>query len=344
VKPEQRQLGTTDLRISTVGFGAWAIGGEWAHGWGPQDDATSIAAIRHAVELGVNWIDTAAVYGIGHSEEVVGRALGEIPASDRPYIFTKAGVVPDPGRPFQEPVRNLRPASIRREVEASLARLGVDRIDLYQFHWPDQTGTPIEDSWAEMGRLVDEGKIRYAGVCNFGVELLASAEAVRHVDSLQPPFSLIRRDSGADVIPWAAAHGAGVIAYSPMQSGILTDTFSVERVVAMADTDWRRRAPNFRGPALSANIALRDALRPIAERHGTSVSAVAIGWVLAWPGVTGAIVGARSPEQVNGWIGGSGIRLTEDDLAEIAIAATAAHAGSGPLLPPLAASGRSSHQ
>jgi aryl-alcohol dehydrogenase-like predicted oxidoreductase len=220
----------------------------------------------------------------------------------------------------------------------------VDRIDLYQFHWPDQTGTPIEDSWAEMGRLVDEGKIRYGGVCNFDVQLLANAEAIRHVDSLQPPFSLIRRDSGADVIPWAAAHGTGVIAYSPMQSGILTDTFSAGRVVAMAETDWRRRAPNFREPALSANIALRDALRPIAQRHGTSVSAVAIGWVLAWPGVTGAIVGARSPEQVDGWIGGSGIRLTEDDFAEIANAATAAHAGSGPLLPPLAASGRSSHQ
>ena len=337
--PEVRYLGTTGLQISTVGLGAWAIGGEWAHGWGPQDDATSIAAIRHAVGLGVNWIDTAAIYGLGHSEEVVGRALREIPPGDRPYIFTKGGMVPDPGRPFDEPVRNLQPASIRREVEASLARLGVDRIDLYQFHWPDQTDTPIEDSWAEMGRLVDEGKIRYAGVCNFDVPLLAGAEAVRHVDSLQPPFSLIRRDSGGDVIPWAAGHGTGVIVYSPMQSGILTDTFSVERVAAMAETDWRRRAPNFNEPALSRNIALRDALRPIAERYGTTVSAVAIGWVLAWPGVTGAIVGARNPAQVDGWIGSSGIRLTEDDLAEIANATTAARVGSGPLV---AASQRSS--
>jgi aryl-alcohol dehydrogenase-like predicted oxidoreductase len=296
------------------------------------------------VELGVNWIDTAAVYGLGHSEEVVGRALREISAGDRPYVFTKGGVVPDPARPSDEPVRNLRPASIRREVEASLARLGVERIDLYQFHWPDQTGTPIEDSWAEMGRLVDERKIRYGGVCNFDVQLLASAEAIRHVDSLQPPFSLIRRNSGADVIPWAAAHGTGVIAYSPMQSGILTDSFSAERVVAMAPTDRRRRAPNFREPALSANIALRDALRPIAARHGTTVSAVAIGWVLAWPGVTGAIVGARSSEQVDGWIGGSGIQLTEDDLAEIANAATTARAGGGPVHPAVAVSGRPSRQ
>jgi aryl-alcohol dehydrogenase-like predicted oxidoreductase len=342
VKLEHRPLGTTDLAISTVGFGAWAIGGEWAHGWGPQDDAVSIAAIRHAVDLGVNWIDTAAIYGLGHSEEVVGRALRDIPIDNRPFIFTKGGVVPDPARPSDEPVRNLGPGSIRREVEASLARLGVDRIDLYQFHWPDQTGTPIEDSWAEMGRLLDEGKIRYAGVCNFDVELLASAEAVRHVDSLQPPFSLIRRDSGGDVIPWAADHGTGVIVYSPMQSGILTDTFSAERVAAMAQTDWRRRAPNFREPALSANIALREALRPIAARHATSVSAVAIGWVLAWPGVTGAIVGARSPEQVDGWVEGSGIRLTEDDLAEIANAAAAARAGSGPVHPLVAVGGRPS--
>jgi aryl-alcohol dehydrogenase-like predicted oxidoreductase len=330
---EQRRLGTTDLQISTVGFGAWAVGGEWFHGWGPQDDATSIAAIRHAVDLGVNWIDTAAIYGLGHSEEVVGRALREIPRNERPYVFTKGGMIADHSRPFEEPQRNLRPIVIRYEVEASLARLGVERIDLYQFHWPDAIGTLIEDSWAEMSSLVDEGKIRYAGVCNFDVGLLERAEAIRHVDSLQPPFSLIRRDSGGDVIPWAAEHGTGVIVYSPMQSGILTDTFSADRVAAMAETDWRRRAPNFNEPALSRNLALRDALRPIAERHGTTISAVAIGWALAWPGVTGAIVGARSPEQVDGWVGGSRIRLTEDDLAEIATAATRAAAGTGPVHP-----------
>jgi len=196
-------------------------------------------------------------------------------------------------------------------------------------------------TWDEMSRLVNEGKIRHAGVCNFDVQLLEHAETVRHVDSLQPPFSLIRRDSGRDVIPWAADHGTGVIVYSPMQSGILTDSFSAKRVAAMAETDWRRRAPNFIEPALSGNLALRDALRPIAERHGSTVAAVAIGWVLAWPGVTGAIVGARSPEQVDGWIGGSQIRLTEDDLAEVANAATAARAGSGPVHPLVAVSQRS---
>jgi aryl-alcohol dehydrogenase-like predicted oxidoreductase len=327
---EQRRLGTTNLNISTVGLGAWAIGGDWLRGWGPQDDGDSVAAIRHAVELGVNWVDTAAVYGFGHSEEVVGRALREIPMDDRPYVFTKGGVIRDPSRP-DGTVRNLRPFVIRQEVESSLARLGVDRIDLYQFHWPDEVGTLIEDSWVEMARLVDEGKVRYAGVCNFDVDLLERAESIRHVDSLQPPFSLIRRDSGGVEIPWAAEQGTGVIVYSPMQSGILTDSFSAERVARMAETDWRRQAPNFTEPALSRNLALRDALRPIAERHDTTVSAVAIGWVLAWPGVTGAIVGARSPEQVDGWIGGGSIRLTEDDLAEIATAASRLGVGSGPV-------------
>jgi aryl-alcohol dehydrogenase-like predicted oxidoreductase len=335
---ERRTLGTTDLEITTVGFGAWAVGGgDWAYGWGPQDDTSSIAAIRHAVDRGVNWIDTAGIYGLGHSEEVVGRAVREIPQDDRPYVFTKGGMSPDRDRPFDEPRRDLRPEVIRAEVEASLTHLGVDRIDLYQFHWPDEVGTPIEESWAEMGRLIDEGKVRYAGVSNFDVALLARAEAVRHVDTLQPPFSLIRRDSGADVIPWAAKHGTGVIVYSPMQSGILTDTFSAERVARMGENDWRRKAANFNEPALSRNLALRDALRPIADRHGTSVAAVAIDWVLAWPGVTAAIVGARSPEQVDGWVDAGRIRLTEFDITEIASAATLIGAGSGPAHPLVAA-------
>jgi aryl-alcohol dehydrogenase-like predicted oxidoreductase len=333
---ERRRLGRTDLDITTVGFGAWAVGGDWAHGWGPQDDRTSIASIRHAVDLGVNWVDTAAAYGLGHSETVVGRAVHEIPLEDRPYVFTKGGLVSDPSRPFDEPERNLQPASIRREVEASLARLGVDRIDLYQFHWPDATGTPVEDSWAELGRLVDEGKIRHAGVCNFDVGLLDRAEALRHVETLQPPFSLIRSDAGTDVIPWAARHETGVIVYSPMQSGILTDDFSAARVAAMAATDWRRAAPNFNEPALSRNLALRDALRPIAARHGTTVSAVALGWVLAWPGVTGAIVGARSPEQVDGWIDGGTIKLSEDDLVLMEYAASELGVGSPAFQRPVA--------
>jgi aryl-alcohol dehydrogenase-like predicted oxidoreductase len=328
------RLGTTDLEVTTVGFGAWAIGGGgWVYGWGPQDEASSIAAIRHAVDRGVNWVDTAAIYGLGHSEEVVGRALRQMPATERPFIFTKGGLIPDRAKPYEEPQRNLRPESIRREVDASLSRLGVERIDLYQFHWPDNVGTLVEDSWGEMARLVDEGKIRAAGVSNFDVTLLERAEAIRHVDSLQPPFSLILRDSGADVIPWAAAHGTGVIVYSPMQSGLLTDTFSSQRLATMADDDWRRRSEPFLEPNLSRNLALRDALRPIAERHRATVSAVAVAWTLAWPGVTGAIVGARNASQVDGWIGAGRLRLTAEDLAEVTEAVVRTGAGSGPTTP-----------
>jgi aryl-alcohol dehydrogenase-like predicted oxidoreductase len=240
-------------------------------------------------------------------------------------------MVPDRERPYDEPARDLRPESIRREVESSLRRLGIERIDLYQFHWPDAIGTPIEDSWHEMERLVDEGKIRAAGVSNFDIALLERAELVHHVDSLQPPFSLVRRDAAGDVIPWAAAHETGVIVYSPMQSGLLTDTFSVQRLTAMADDDWRRRSTQFTEPQLSRNIGLRDALRPIAERHGVTVSAIAVAWTLACQGVTGAIVGARSPEQVDGWIAAGSLDLDASDLAQIAGAIQRTVAGSGPV-------------
>ena len=327
-------LGKSGLEITRVGFGAWAIGGGgWTYGWGAQDDADSIAAIRHAVNRGINWIDTAAVYGLGHSEEVVGRALRDIPAAERPYVFTKGGLITDPARPFDEPRRNLRPQSIRKEVEASLRRLGVERIDLYQFHWPDGLGTPVEESWGEMARLIDEGKVRAGGVSNFDVGLLERVERVRHVDSLQPPFSLIRRQAGADVIPWSAAHGTGVIVYSPMQSGILTDSFSRERVQAMAADDWRRRSPQFQEPQLSRNLALRNALRPIAARHDVSDAAVAVAWTLSWPGVSGAIVGARSPSQVEGWLAAGNLILAEEDLSEIATAVERTRAGGGPARP-----------
>jgi aryl-alcohol dehydrogenase-like predicted oxidoreductase len=326
-----RPLGMSGLQITQVGFGAWAIGGGgWAYGWGSQDDTDSVAAIKHAVASGINWVDTAAVYGLGHSEEIVGRALREIPAAERPYVFTKGGQVGDATRPFAEPKHDLRPESIRKEAEASLRRLGVDRIDLYQFHWPDNIGTPVEESWGEMVRLINEGKVRAGGVSNFDVGLLERAERVRHVDSLQPPFSLIHRQSGADVIPWSAAHGTGVIVYSPMQSGILTDSFSRERVERMDANDWRRRNPEFKEPLLSRNLALRDALRPIASRHGVSVSAVAIAWTLSWPGVSGAIVGARSPQQVEGWIAAGNLALEPEDLDEIAAALEKTQAGAGP--------------
>jgi aryl-alcohol dehydrogenase-like predicted oxidoreductase len=248
-------------------------------------------------------------------------------------VFTKCGLVWDDRDRMAEARRTLKPASIRREVEASLRRLGVERIDLYQFHWPDETGTPVEDSWRTMVRLVEEGKVRAIGVSNFDVALLARCEAIRHVDSLQPPFSLIRRDVAEREIPWSAEHGNGVIAYSPMQSGILTESFSAARVAALAPDDWRRRSAQFREPNLSRNVALRDALKPIARRHGTTVSAIAIAWTLAWPGVTGAIVGARTPAQVDGWIGAATVELTVADLEEVAAAILRSRAGSGPVQP-----------
>jgi aryl-alcohol dehydrogenase-like predicted oxidoreductase len=328
-----RRLGSGGLEITTVGFGAWAVGGDWKFGWGPQDDADSIRAIRHAVGRGVGWIDTAAIYGLGHSEEVVGRALKEIPAGERPLVFTKCGVVGDPARPHAPTRRTSPPDSIRRECEASLRRLGLERIDLYQIHWPDEMGVPTEDSWGEMARLQDEGKVRAIGVSNFDIDLLERCERVRHVDSLQPPFSMIVRDSAIELIPWCDAHGTGVICYSPMASGILTDSFSRDRVAAMADKDWRREADRFSEPALTANLALRDALVPIAGRHGATVAAVAVAWVLSWHGVTGAIVGARQPEQVDGWLPAGTLSLTEADLDEIAAAIRRTGAGSGPSHP-----------
>ena len=334
-----RPLGSSGLNITTVGFGAWAIGGDdWFSGWGPQDDDESIAAMRHAVDLGINWIDTAAVYGLGHSEELVGRLLRELVPGDRPLVFTKCGLVWDENDRMAESKRILRPESIRRECEASLRRLGVERIDLYQFHRSDQTGVPIEDSWAAMVRLIEEGKVRAAGVSNFEIALLERCETIRHVDSDQPPFSVIRRDAAADVIPWCADHGTGVIVYSPMQSGILTERFDRARMASLAPNDWRHGAKYFQEPNLSQGLALRDELRPIARRHGVTVSAVAIAWTLAWPGVTGAIVGARSPAQIDGWIGGATLELTEADLDEIAAAIERTGAGSGPTRPVISAS------
>ncbi len=330
----KRSLGSSGLEITRVGFGAWAIGGGgWSYGWGAQDDKASEDTIRHAIELGINWVDTAAVYGLGHSEEVVGRALRTVPASERPYVFTKCGLVSDNSHPMQEPKRVLKPESIRAECEASLRRLGVERIDLYQFHWPDETGTPVEDSWAAMQRLIEEGKVRFGGVSNFNVDLLDRCEGIRHVDSLQPPFSLIHRDAAAREIPWCEAHRTGVICYSPMQSGLLTDRFSAERVAQMAADDWRRRSPEFNSPNLQHNLALRDALRPIAQRHGTSVSSVAIAWTLSWPGVTAAIVGARSPEQIDGWIDAANLNLSGGELGQIARAIETTGAGGGPSMP-----------
>src|SRR5579872_1890881 len=219
---KKRSLGSSGLEITRVGFGAWAIGGgDWAFSWGPQDDKMSEDAMRHAIELGINWIDTAAVYGLGHSEEVVGRFVHSLPASERPFVFTKCGLIWDERNRMQQAKRLLKPESIRAECEASLRRLGIERIDLYQFHWPDETGTAVEDSWTVMAKLIEEGKIRAAGVSNYTVDLLERCEAIRHVDSLQPPFSMINRAAGEKLLPWCKHQNTGVIVYSPMQSGIL---------------------------------------------------------------------------------------------------------------------------
>jgi aryl-alcohol dehydrogenase-like predicted oxidoreductase len=328
------RLGRTDMEITRVGFGAWAIGGaDWAVGWGSQDDRESIAAIRHAVERGINWIDTAAIYGLGHSEEVVRQALAAIPAHERPYVFTKCGLVWDENDRQALPRKVGAIGSIRREVEASLKRLGVERIDLYQMHWPAEDGTPLEVYWQTLLDLKKEGKVRAVGLSNHSAAQLETAERLGHVDTLQPPFSAIRRDVAQAELPWCHAHETGVIVYSPMQSGLLTGRFSVERAQALPKDDWRSRNAEFSGEKLTRNLEFADALKPIAEGHSTSVAAVAIAWTLAWPGVTGAIVGARSPAQVDGWLDAASLELTGQDLAEIAAAIEATGAGSGPLRP-----------
>ncbi|MHB1527026.1 MAG: aldo/keto reductase [Candidatus Dormibacteria bacterium] len=328
----RRPLGLTGMEITTVGFGSWAVGGGgWAFAWGEQDDLDSIRAIQRALDSGVNWIDTAAVYGLGHSEEVVARALEGLPQAERPYVFTKCGLVWDEHDHTVSPREVGRPDSIRRELEASLRRLKVERIDLYQMHWPAQDGTPLEEYWGTLLELKQEGKIRAAALSNHDVPELERAERLGHVDSLQPPFSLIKREAGGDVIPWCREHEAGVIVYSPMQAGLLSGTFSWDRAATLRPDDWRSRDPEFQGERLRRNLELAEALRPIADRRGVSVAAVAVAWTLAWPGVTAAIVGARRPEQVDGWLAAAGIELTTEELDQIAAAAQGV--GGGPARP-----------
>jgi aryl-alcohol dehydrogenase-like predicted oxidoreductase len=325
-------LGTTDMTISRVGFGAWAVGGgDWAFAWGPQDDDEAIAAIRHAVESGVNWIDTAAVYGLGHSEEVVAAALRDIPEADRPYVFTKCGLVWDEADRSVAPRRVGEPASIRREVENSLRRLNVERIDLYQMHWPAEDGTDLTDYWQTLLELKAEGKVRAVGLSNHGVEQLETAEALGHVDTLQPPFSAIHRQT-AELLPWTRAHETGVIVYSPMMSGLLTGAFTRSRVATLPADDWRRTSVDFT-TNLDANLAVAEALRTVAERHDISQPAAAVAWTLAFGGVTGAIVGARSPKQVDGWLAAASVELTSVDLDTVAEAIRAYIVGEGPLRP-----------
>jgi aryl-alcohol dehydrogenase-like predicted oxidoreductase len=305
-------LGSTGLEISRVGFGAWAIGGggyDW--GWGSQDDEDSIAAIHRALELGVNWIDTAAQYGFGHSEEVVGRAVAGL--DPRPYVFTKGGQPEGPGRTT---VQSLRRDSLMREVEGSLARLGVDAIDLYQIHWP-VPDEEIEEGWSTLVELKEQGLVRHIGVSNFSVEQLERAQAIAAVETLQPPYSLLDRGTERDILPFAEREGIGVIVYSPMASGMLTGAMTRKRIEAMPEDDWRRHSEEFREPQLSRNLELVDRLRRVADRLQTTPGAVAVAWTLHNPAVDGAIVGFRRPDQTDPIVVAANLELDEDDLATI---------------------------
>ena len=320
--------------LSRVGLGTWAQGGGgWAFGWGPQDDRESEAAIRAAVEAGINWIDTAPAYGHGHAEEVVGRVTAGMADADRPYVFTKLGRRWDPADPMAPLRTELTADSIRREVEDSLRRLRAERIDLLQVHWPPDDDTPAHEYWGALVRLREQGKIRAAGVSNHSVRQLDAAEQVGHIDSLQPPFSMIRRDAAAAEIPWCAAHQAGVIVYSPLQAGLLSGAMTPRRVAAMPADDWRARNTEFTADRLVRNLALAERLRPVADRHRTTQAAVAIAWTLAWPGVTGTIVGARRPRQLQDWVTAGALRLDDADLDELATAIDATGAGTGPARP-----------
>lgn len=308
-----RQFGNTDMHITPIGFGAWAVGGgNWAYGWGEQDDNDSIAAIKRALDLGMNWIDTAAAYGLGHSEEIVARALkGRV---DHPYIFTKCSLVWKKGD--SEVTNNLKAESIRREVEESLRRLHVDVIDLYQIHWP-VPDEDIEEGWRTLAALQKEGKVRYIGVSNFDVSQMKRAQAIAPISSLQPPYSLVKREIEKEILPFCQKNNIGVIVYSPMQSGLLTGLMTKERVANLPENDWRKRNEEFQEPRLSRNLALADKLREIAILYNRTPGQAAIAWTLANPAVTGAIVGARSQEQVDSIIGAAEFRLTELELGEI---------------------------
>ncbi len=305
-------LGDTGLEISRVGFGARAIGGGgWEFGWGPQQDDESIAAIHRALELGVNWIDTAAAYGFGRSEEIVGRALRGLP--ERPYVFTKSSLLDDGTRHVRHV---LKRDSILREAEGSLQRLGVDAIDLYQIHWPNPD-EDIEEGWAAMAALKERGLVRHIGVSNFDVRQLRRIQSIAPVETLQPPYSLIDRAAEAEVLPFAEREGIGVIVYSPMGSGLLTGGITRERIAAMPDDDWRKTDPRFTEPQLTRHLALAARLRTVADRHDVSPGAVAVAWTLRNPAVDGAITGFRRPDQVDPVVAAAGLELTGQDLTEI---------------------------
>jgi aryl-alcohol dehydrogenase-like predicted oxidoreductase len=306
------QLGRTGLEITRVGFGAWALGGsDWEHGWGPQDDEESIAAINHALDRGINWIDTAAAYGFGHSEQVVGRALEGL--RERPYVFTKCSLLEGPGRRV---VHSLSRDSILREVGDSLARLGAEAIDLYQIHWPIPDAD-IEEGWGALADLKAEGLVRHIGVSNFDADQLRRIGQIAPVETLQPQYSLIERGIERQILPYARERGIGVIGYSPMGSGMLTGAMTRERAAELPESDWRKHDPRFNEPQLSRNLELVERLETVAGRHDTTPGAVAVAWTLHNPAVGGAIVGFRRPDQVDPILAAANLQLTEDDIDEI---------------------------
>jgi aryl-alcohol dehydrogenase-like predicted oxidoreductase len=306
------QLGQTGLEITRVGFGAWAIGGGgWEFGWGPQDDRESIEAIHHAIEQGINWIDTAAAYGFGRSERTVGRALEGV--AERPYVFTKCSLLEGPGRTV---AHSLKRDSILREAEASLARLGIDAIDLYQIHWPIPD-EDIEEGWRALADLHDEGLVRHIGVSNFDVDQLQRIQQIAPVETIQPQYSLIEREAEAELLPFAEREGIGAIIYSPMGSGLLTGRMTRERIENLADDDWRKRDGRFNEPQLSQNLALVARLEAVADRHDTTPGAVAVAWTLRHPAVDGAIVGFRRSDQVDPILPAANLELTDQDIADI---------------------------
>lgn len=314
-----KQLGNSDLQITPVGLGTWAIGGEGAMGWGPQDDEQSIATIRHAIESGINWIDTAAIYGFGHSEKIVAQALKDIGSSNRPYVFTKCSLVWDEKLNFSH---NMKAESIRKEVEESLKRLDVDVIDLYQIHWPTwPPGSPdpdIEEAWTELTKLKEQGKVKAIGVSNFDVQQIERAHKIEPVSSLQPPYSMLMIDIEDKILPYCGKNNIGVIAYSTMHNGLLTGKMTRERIEALHETDWRKHInPAFKEPHLTKNLELVELLRNIGARHDKTPAEVAIAWTLRLPAVTGAIVGARRADQIDGIIGAMDFRLSESEIAEI---------------------------
>jgi aryl-alcohol dehydrogenase-like predicted oxidoreductase len=312
---QTRQLGNSDLRITPVGFGAWAIGGSgWQFAWGAQDDNESIAAIHRALELGVNWIDTAAAYGLGHSEEVVARAVKQWSGA-KPYIFTKCGLRWDAKGNIE---KVLNRDSIRQEAENSLKRLQLDAIDLYQIHWPpDPDSAQLEEAWSTLAELKKEGKVRWIGVSNFNVKQMRRAKAIAPITSLQPPYSLIHREVEEDILPYCLREGIGVIVYSPMASGLLTGAMSRDRAAKLPKDDWRASDPEFREPRLSRNLELVERLKEIAQRHGRSPGEVAIAWTLRNAAVTAAIVGARNARQANGVMRAGDLRLSDKEVNEI---------------------------